>query len=186
MTDFDFFVIVMAIPLGLALVEIAQGISIMLRRRHEIEIGILTPLLAVSVLMGVGGAWMQLWDAQDQVAVSDRVIHLGVFLGVIYYVTASFVFPDNPPPGIRLDDWFWKNRIYSLGGTFLILVLVRITQGTAFPSFPADKSVLNQIGYGIGWATRPMLILVAVFARRKWVVMLALAALVAGSAYSLV
>ena len=138
MTDFEFLALVVAIPLGLALVEIAQGLSTALRRRETIRIGWLTPLLALIILVHIGTAWFSLWKIRESFELSLETLQIGIFLAVLFYLTASFVFPDDPKPGTDLDDWFFRHRVFALGGTFALLLAFRFFMGDAFVRF-ADR-----------------------------------------------
>ncbi len=171
MSAFDFYVLVVAIPLGLALVEIAQGLSTALRRRHEVRLGFYTPLLALFLILITSNVWLQLWNAQEQVEITTAALFFGLCTAVIYYVTASFIFPDRPEAGSDLDDWFLTHRRLSLGGTFVLLLLLKFYLDTNFSSWPNDGPLARQIGYVLGWSLRPGLILVVIFAKRRAVIL---------------
>lgn len=171
MSPFDFFILVVAIPLGLALVEIAQGLSTALRRRHEVRLGLYTPLLALFLILVTSNVWLQLWNTRGQVEIEMATLFFSLCTAVIYYVTASFIFPDRPGAGSDLDEWFLNNRRLSLGGTFLLLLLLKFYLDTNFSSWPADGPIGRQIGYILGWSLRPGLILVVIFAKRRPVIL---------------
>ena len=177
MTDFEFLALVVAIPLGLALVEIAQGLSTALRRRETIRIGWLTPLLALIILVHIGTAWFSLWKIRESFELSLETLQIGIFLAVLFYLTASFVFPDDPKPGTDLDDWFFRHRVFALGGTFALLLAFRFFMGDAFVRFADQDTVGRQIGYVLGWSLRPAFVLLALFATRKRTVIAAMAIL---------
>tara|TARA_B100000678_G_scaffold214255_1_gene181636 strand:+ start:1025 stop:1594 length:570 start_codon:yes stop_codon:yes gene_type:complete len=168
MSPFDFLAIVIAIPMGLALVEIAQGISTTLRRRHAIKVGLLTPLLSIYLLLIISNAWLSLWRAQEILSVERSTLFFGLLLSVIFYIAASFAVPDSPEDGSDLDDWFLANRKFSLGGTFLLVTLVEIYLGQRFTTWGEMDNTLKQIGYVIGFSLRPALILGVIVLPRRY------------------
>ena len=168
MSPFDFLAIVIAIPMGLALVEIAQGISTTLRRRHELQVGVLTPLLSVYLLLIISSAWLSLWDAQGVLTVERSTLFFGLLLSVVFYIAASFAVPDSPKEGASLDEWFLANRKFSLGGTFLLVTLVEIYLGQRFTTWGEMDNIGKQIGYVIGWSLRPALILGVILLPKRW------------------
>ena len=175
MSPFDFLAIVIAIPMGLALVEIAQGISTTLRRRHEIKVGLLTPLLSVYLLLIISNAWLSLWRAQDILTVESSTLFFGLLLSVVFYIAASFAVPDTPANGSDLDDWFLANRKFSLGGTFLLVTLIEIYLGQRFTNWSEQANIAQQIGYIVGWGLRPAMILaVILLPKRRALVLLLL------------
>lgn len=123
MTEFDYVCLFLAIPIGLALTELGQGISLALRRRHEVAIGWLTPLLLFFILLLIAIVLESLWGIRETINVSAQIIFIGLFASLAFYVTASFVFPDRLDGGMALDDWFMRNRRFSLGGTALIVLV---------------------------------------------------------------
>lgn len=168
MSPFDFLAIVIAIPMGLALVEIAQGISTTLRRRKEIRVGLLTPLLSVYLLLIITNAWLTLWEAQGILSVDRATLFFGLLLSVIFYIAASFAVPDSPKDGSDLDDWFLANRKFSLGGTFLLVTLVEISLGQRFTAWGEMTNPLMQFGYIVGVTLRPAMILGVILLSRRW------------------
>ena len=52
MNEFEFIALIVAIPLGLTLVEIAQGVSTALRRKG-VRIGVYTPIAAGQLVFNV-------------------------------------------------------------------------------------------------------------------------------------
>ena len=167
MSPFDYLAVILAIPMGLALVELAQGFSVTLRRRHEIKVGLLTPLLGVYMLLILTAAWLSLWKAQDMLVVERSTVFFGLLISVVFYIAASFAVPDRPEKGTDLDDWFLANRRFSLGGTFLLVTLVEIYLGQRFTTWPDQTSIGNQIGYIIGFSMRPAFILGVILLPKK-------------------
>lgn len=167
MSPFDFLAIIIAIPMGLALVEIAQGMSTTLRRRHEIKVGVLTPLLSLYLLLIISNAWLSLWGAQEVLTVERATLFFGLLVSVVFYIAASFAVPDAPKTGSDLDDWFLANRKFSLGGTFLLVTLVEIYLGQRFTTWPEMDNASKQFGYIVGFSLRPALILAVILLPKR-------------------
>lgn len=127
MGEFDFFVLIVAIPIGLALVEIAQGVSIALRQRAEVEIGWTTPLLALFLIMCTAAVWEVLWKIRQSITADWLIIAVGLLAAAIYCISASFIFPHKNDNHASLDDWFMKNRKISLGGPLVLMLLFTIS-----------------------------------------------------------
>ncbi|MEL7728479.1 hypothetical protein AAG612_02965 [Citromicrobium bathyomarinum] len=123
MSGFDFVTLIFAIPMGLAIVEIAQGLSLSLRRRKDVRLGWLTPMLAIFLILNTAALLEIYWEWRGEIAVSSPILVSVLLLSILYYVAASFVFPHQIEDGGDLDDWFMENRRYSLGGTFVIFAV---------------------------------------------------------------
>lgn len=120
MTEFDYVCLFLAIPIGLALVELAQGLSLALRRGGEIRLGWLTPFTVVFMLLVISMMIENFWSLRDTVVVSLPIIFVGFLFTIVFYVAASFVFPERMDGQISLDDWFMRQRRFSLGGTTVL------------------------------------------------------------------
>ncbi|AWW74704.1 hypothetical protein CD351_09745 [Erythrobacter sp. KY5] len=123
MEGFDYVVLFLAIPVGLALADMAQGLSVAMRRRGEFTIGWLTPLLVLFILVLTSILLESFFEARDLIGADAPVLFVGLVYTFAFYVAASFVFPESFEPGISLDEWFMEKRRYSLGVTS-VLVLV--------------------------------------------------------------
>ena len=117
MNDFDYVCLFLAIPIGLALTELAQGLSLVFRREGQIQLGWLTPLTVLFMLLIMSMMLENFWSLRDDVTVSMPLILFGFLFTIVFYVAASFVFPERLDTITTLDAWFMKHRKFSLGGT---------------------------------------------------------------------
>ncbi|MEB3414986.1 hypothetical protein VCJ71_02780 [Alteriqipengyuania sp. WL0013] len=122
MYPFDYIVLFFAIPVGLALAEMAQGLALALRRRQKFAIGMLTPLLVLFLLILTSLLIESFWDFRERLNVDAPVIFAGFVFTYAFYVAASFVFPEDFEEGVSLDDWFMAKRAYSLGWTSILVL----------------------------------------------------------------
>ena len=122
MHPFDYIVLFFAIPVGLALAEMAQGLALALRRRQKFAIGWLTPLLVLFLLILTSLLIESFWDFRERLNVDAPVIFAGFVFTYAFYVAASFVFPEDFEEGMSLDDWFMAKRAYSLGWTSILVL----------------------------------------------------------------
>ncbi|MXP09576.1 hypothetical protein [Pseudoblastomonas halimionae] len=127
MTEFDYVCLFLAIPVGLALTELAQGISLALRRRDQISLGRLTPLLLLFVLFLSALMIETFWQLREQVVVNAGLIFAGLVFTIVFYVAASFVFPERADDRVSLDEWFMQSRRFSLGGTSALVLIAFFT-----------------------------------------------------------
>ena len=141
MSGFDFVTLIFAIPMGLAIVEIAQGLSLSLRRRKDVRLGWLTPMLAIFLILNTAALLEIYWEWRSEILVSSPILVSVLLLSILYYVAASFVFPHDLAKGDDLDDWFMENRRYSLGVTFLIFALYTFGQLL----FEVEETLLGQV-----------------------------------------
>ncbi|MCJ7422055.1 hypothetical protein [Sphingomicrobium astaxanthinifaciens] len=114
MNDFEYLALVCVIPLGLALVEIAQGLADALKR-HARAIGWLTPLVALLLLQNLVVIFWNLYNNQHRFEVSLLNILIALVLSVAFYLAASFAFPGASEEQDDLDAWFMRHRAKSVG-----------------------------------------------------------------------
>jgi len=115
MTDFDYLTLIFIIPLGLTIIEIAQGISLALRQRDKIKLGWLTPLLTLLLIFNTALILQDFWDTKEYIDTNYFTIVMCLIMSIAYYISASFAFPHNMKKHTSLDEWFLKNRKISLG-----------------------------------------------------------------------
>lgn len=185
MTGFDYVVLFLAIPVGLALAEMAQGLSVALRRIGQFTIGWLTPLLVFFILMLTSLMLESFFSVRENIDADAPVLFLGLVYTFGFYVAASFVFPESFEPGVSLDDWFMANRKYSLGVTsFLVLLAVGfyiVAYSTAAEEHPIIGTIVAVV-FMIGFFLPVYFALRARTKRTALIAMTALNGLYLGSA----
>ena len=164
MTEFDYVCLFLAIPIGLALTELAQGFSLALRRRAQMSLGRLTPLLLLFVLFLSALMIEMFWMLREQVSVNAGLIFAGLVFTIVFYVAASFVFPERGDDRSSLDEWFMQSRRFSLGGTSA-LVLVSFFTSLYFDLLGSGRG---------GWIA--VVVVLAVLALFSWPILRALRA----------
>ncbi|OYX40046.1 MULTISPECIES: hypothetical protein [unclassified Sphingomonas] len=166
MDKFEFFFAFVSLLLGLALTQVAGGLASALKAREQIHIGWLTPLAALLICLDIGSFWPGLWATRTAIEIGNNSVLFALALCLIYYVSASFVFPDRLQDGTSLDDWFMRNRFFSLGGTLIASAAFTATQlalsnKLATPAFGTLAWELR------GWIIYLLLMLIAIFIPRR-------------------
>lgn len=146
-----------AVVLGLTLAEVLTGLARTFRRRHnatldghrELRIGLLTPLLAIFLMLDITSFWIVAWTLRDSISVTPLVLTFGLFATGLYYVAGSWVFPDADERTTNLDNYYFRQKSFVFGLIFasnLITYLGRswLTESFAIPGFePYDYTVLG-------------------------------------------
>src|SRR3954466_12231858 len=78
MTEFEFLFSVFGLLIGLTLVEIAVKFADAIDAHHRRPIGLLTPLLALFVLVDVAGYWLFSWSLRDLLHVRWRTVFIAL------------------------------------------------------------------------------------------------------------
>ena len=113
-----------AVVLALALAEVLTGFARSIRLRHNAvrqhhdghRLGFLTPLLAIFLMLDITSFWLVAWTLQDRIAVTPLTLASGLLVTGLYYVAASWVFPEEAERGSDLDHHFFRQKglIFSL------------------------------------------------------------------------
>jgi len=168
--------------LGFILVEVLSGLMRTLRARlpsepgvrAEIRIGWLTPMLGAFTMLNVLLWWGNLWSLQEVLPVGYDTMTLGMILCSFFYFAASMVFPDNPRAWPDVDAWFWLHRRQVLGCILAAnlpwYLSTYVIGGATFSELIVSSAVTG---------VQVSLLLLAILARKQWVVFTALAILIA-------
>lgn len=116
-----------AVVLGLTLAEILTGFSrsISLRRdaaldgRDDVRLGILSPLLALFLMLDITSFWIVAWTLQGAIVVTPLTLAFGLFTTGFYYVAGSWVFPDAAERAFDLDVHYYRQKSAIFGLIFL-------------------------------------------------------------------
>ncbi len=120
MTDFEFLFSVFGLLIGLTLVEIAVKFADAIDAHHRRPVGVLTPLLASFVLIDVAGYWLFAWSLRDLLHVRWRIVFIGLTVAMIYYFSASMIFPRSEGEWKNLDEHYWARKRLVIGGILLV------------------------------------------------------------------
>lgn len=130
MSQFEFVFVLYSLVLGLSLVELLGGLGrtleYMLAREtgdRAFSIGVLTPLLALFVILDLLSFWIFAWVVQEHVA-ADRVTVLGVLVfSSAYFLASRLVFPTEPENFTDLDTHYFRVRRVVFA---MLLVMVAV------------------------------------------------------------
>ena len=120
MTEFEFLFSVFGLLIGFTLVEVAVKFADAIDMHHRRPIGILTPLLAVFVLIDVTGYWLFSWSLRDLLHVRWRTVFVALTFAMTYYLSASLIFPRSERDWKNLDEHYWTRKRLVIGGVLLV------------------------------------------------------------------
>ena len=120
MTEFEFLFSVFGLLIGLTLIEIAVKFADAIDAHHRRPIGVLTPLLASFVLIDVAGYWLFAWSLRNVLHVRWRIVFIGLSVAMIYYLSASMIFPRSEGEWKTLDEHYWQRKRLVIGGILLV------------------------------------------------------------------
>ncbi|RYD62273.1 MAG: hypothetical protein EOP58_13435 [Sphingomonadales bacterium] len=169
MDQFEFVFSLVSLLLGLTLTEIAGGLASALKARKRISIGWITPLATLLICLDIVTMWPSLWHMRDTLDVRTLPLILASLMCLGYYVAASFVFPDTFEDGISLDDWYFENRWFSIGGTLLLAFVFQLIQ-RGIEHQPAYAGVGDFFGRNWGWGLYIAQYMLALLTRRRWLI----------------
>ena len=175
MSDFEFFFSFYGLLLGLSVAEVAGGIARTVHERKTTKVGWLTPLLAAFVCLDIASFWAMAWQEFRDLRFGYALLVLGMAIAMIYYISASLVFPRKLADWPSLDDHFWANRRMVLGGVLLSNLIVagftiwRWTTAPAGTVFP-----FSLVGLAFF-----MLVPAAMVVKNRWIVMAVLVTVMA-------
>lgn len=147
MTDFEFIFVLYALILGLSLVALLSGLGSALELEFardaegdddSFQIGWLTPLMAIFVMLDLMSFWMFAWTIRPLVSVSPIML-LGVMgFASAYYLAARLVFPSDPDQFRKLDTHYFRVSRTIFG----ILIALVFVQWAYLLSIPAIRDAV--------------------------------------------
>lgn len=172
MSNLDFAFSLFGIVLGLCLAEILTGLARFLRLRrdaalsgrHDIRLGLLTPLLAIFLLLDISTFWAVAWSLRNTIPASYQVLLFSLFVTSLYYVAASWVFPQAEGRNVDLDAYYLQHKSIVFGLIFASNIITYFGRAWAtgfigMPGATMHDYVLLALYY--------LLQLAAIFARSK-------------------
>jgi len=120
MDTFSFLFALFSLLIGLAMAEILGDLGRVIDRRKTLRIGWHTPLLAVLVLCDLTSFWQSAYDYRDLFKDTNYAVFAITAFAALYYLIATLVIPEDPQPGLDLDDHYAANNRIVVGGIFLL------------------------------------------------------------------
>lgn len=116
MDTFEFYFSFYGLLLGLSAAEVAGGLLNSISSRKAVAIGVLTPMLAVFVLLDIASFWMWAWATKSYVTISWGLMIGGLIVAITYYLAAGLIFPRKVEEWPNLDEYHWLHKRYVYGG----------------------------------------------------------------------
>ena len=167
MTPFEFTFSLFGLLLGLSLAEVLGGLARVLKQRKEVQLGWLTPLLGLLVMLDLTSSWALAYSLKEEIPANFLTLVIGLFVTGLYYLAATLVFPDDASKWPDLDDYYFRHKKQVLGGILASRVLARGAQfalGTAgwayFPAFAAFVVLTLAAMFAKGKATNIAILVV--------------------------
>jgi hypothetical protein len=110
MSPFEFFFSFYGLLLGFSVAELVGGFARVVHERRAVQLGRLTPLLAIFVAVDISTFWNQAWVIFRDAPFSYALLILGLLVASIFYVAATLVFPRELKAGDVLDQHFWQHK----------------------------------------------------------------------------
>ena len=181
MSGIEFMLGLFGLLIGFILVEVMSGLMRTLRARlpsgpgvkAEIHIGWLTPLLGAFTMLNVLLCWVNVFSYQRILPMGFDTLTIGLILCTFYYYAASMIFPGDPRSWPDVDEWFWLHRRPVLG-CILAANIPWFLSAFLIERMTPSETVVNAVVV----ALQVSLPLLAMFARRQWVVTTPLTGLV--------
>ena len=172
MSDFEFVFSLFGLMLGFSLAEVLGGLIRTVKARREVRLGLLTPLLAMFVMLDLTSFWANAWSNREAIPANYGFLVLGLIATGLYYLSASLLFPERPEECADLDGHFYLRRRQVLAGVAICNAMViggmvairspEVTNGAAL--------VTHSVYY--------LMIALAALPRRRWLNIYALAGLI--------
>jgi hypothetical protein len=119
MSGFEYFFTLYGLLLGLALTNVATGFADLMRGRETHRIGIVTPLLALTVVAFALGQWHVVYDAQAFYSPTPAQLITTLAITLPFVFVGQAMFPRDPDQWASLDDYCMDKRGILLGALML-------------------------------------------------------------------
>jgi hypothetical protein len=167
MSEFEFLFSVFGLLIGLTFIEIAIKFADSIDAHSRRPIGLLTPLLALFVMIDVAGYWLFTWSIRDLLHVRWRTVFVALAVALTYYLSASMIFPRSEGEWKTLDEHYWARKRLVIGGVLAVEAATMAWQFTrAVPAFDDFWFWFYQLPYFI-----PMAILLFTRSRRTDIIL---------------
>ncbi len=130
MSPFEFVFSLVGLLLGLSLAEVLGGLAKAIKaRRHaarmeeqRLKLGHLVPMLALFLMLDIAGFWTYAWSVRDAIPPTYVTLVFGILVIGLYYLAASWVFPEELGAGRDLDSHYFEQK----GAIFSVVILCNL------------------------------------------------------------
>ena len=162
MSTFDFFFSLFGLILGLAIAVLITGLTDILRERHRLPIGWLTPMIGLFLLLDLTTVWVNSWTGLKTIEVAYGPFMAAMIVAGSYFFAASMVFPKTPSDWPSLDDYYLRNYRLVIGGVLFANLGVAVMGAISNQSLAAFFHAFGRSELtAIWWITLTAMMLVA-------------------------
>ena len=152
MTVFEHSFALIGLVLGLALAHVLTELVRAVRTHGFKLLGLLTPMLAIFVILDIGTWWGILWGMRDILPNIWPVLGTGLLISSLYYVAALLVFPESRDDWLDLDDYYMRHRRVVFGLMFLCFAVTTVLHSLLSNSLAVDIVAITYfIILGLTW-----------------------------------
>jgi hypothetical protein len=112
---FSFFFAFYGLILGLAVTELLTGLGNVVRAGTLKRLGAQTALLALFTLLLICATWIDAWLSLKDVQLDFAGLWAPITIAILYFLSATIVFPRNPAEWTTLDDYYAEKKRFVLG-----------------------------------------------------------------------
>jgi hypothetical protein len=170
MSEFGFFFTLFGLLLGLTLAEIARKFTDTIAARDTVKLGVLTPMLAVFVLLDLASCWIWAWSVRDLIQIDWPTLFAGLVVALAYFFAAASVFPRREGVWPALDEHYFKQKRLVIAGVALANIPGLLLQLAILR--PGLDDIWFFVWQGMYWT--PLLLLLFVRSRRGNIALLAI------------
>lgn len=124
MDTFEFYFSFYGLLLGLSVAAVVGGLATVLNTRHRRSLGVLTPLLAVFIMLDITSFWLFAWANRALITVTWGMMFGGLVVAVTYYLAASLIFPREQDESTSLEDHYWMQKRAIIAGILVANFLI--------------------------------------------------------------
>ena len=129
MSAFEFLFTLYGLVLGLSVVEVVSGFARLAHERGTVKVGLLTPMLAVLLLLDLASFWVGAYGRFQTYDLTYATLVISLLIASLYYVAASVVFPRDFVAEPDLDAVFMRHRR-------LVMIILLVCGVLAFDLVP--------------------------------------------------
>ncbi|MDP5277986.1 hypothetical protein Q9Q95_03545 [Sphingomonas sp. DG1-23] len=169
MSEFEFFFTLFGLLLGLTLAEIALKFTDAIAARDSVKLGVLTPMLAIFVLLDLASYWMWTWSVRELIHIDWPTMFAALVVALAYFFAAASVFPRREGVWPALDDYYFKQKRLVVTGVVLANLPGLLLQLSIL--LPGWNDLWFFVWQGMYWT--PLLLLLFIRSRRANILLLA-------------